>query len=71
MKAHEVAEHILAKIDGIVQSEAMDKAMGTGGGLHLTYTDAERRLKAYCEVLDAVTRYAAVEPKERKATGFA
>ena len=69
-KAHEVAEHILAKIDEIVQSGDIDDMDATvGESSKRDYATA--RLDVYMKILDAVTRYAAVEPKKPgKAVSF-
>ena len=57
MQAHVVAEHILAKIDEIVQSGDLAKNERDTS----TFTSAKLALDGYCVALDAVTRYAAVE----------
>lgn len=71
MKAHDVAEHILAKIDGLVQSGAVESLEVEREMKTWKRAEAKLMLETYATALDAVTRYAAVEPKERKATGFA
>jgi hypothetical protein len=60
MQAHVVAGHLLAKIDAIVQSGDLAKNQQDTS----TYTSAKLALEGYCVALDAVTRYAAVEPGE-------
>jgi hypothetical protein len=60
MQAHVVAGHILAKIDEIVQSGDLAKNQQDTNKC----AGAKLALERYCAALDAVTRYAAVEPGE-------
>lgn len=76
MKANEVAEHILAKINEIVQSGELENTapapMPEGMTGYTTTTvqgEARDRLKVYCDALSAVERYSAVEPQPRQARG--
>lgn len=66
--AHDVAEHILAKIDEIVQSgDIADMAANLGEWSKRDYANAQ--LDVYVKTLDALTHYAAVEPAEPKQSG--
>lgn len=67
MKAHEVAEHILAKIDEIVQSDDLTPQRFNSS----EYLGSKSSLNAYCEALDAVTNWQKEEPQPRRASGSA
>jgi hypothetical protein len=76
MGTRDVAAHILAKIDGIVQSGALEDEgpapvpPGMSAGSTTTATiqsKAVQRIRVYCEVLNAVAGYAAVESKPQEA----
>lgn len=60
VKSHEVAGHILAKIDEIVTSNKLDTVM-LKTSPHPDFYTAAHQMKEYIAALDAVTRYAAVE----------
>lgn len=70
MMAHEVAGHILAKIDEIVQSgEIEDVAQNIQNSNWTAQAEAKIRLEIYISALNAVAGYAAVEPRPPEAAG--